>query len=85
MFGCPTLPGNAERFLRDSLPIAGRFKQDRIERITESLYPPLATREALANALCHRDYSIGGGSVGIAYPLSPPPIGHDHGCGRQLW
>ena len=24
------------------------------------------TREALANALCHRDYSIGGGSVGIA-------------------
>ena len=23
-------------------------------------------REALANALCHRDYSIGGGSVGIA-------------------
>ena len=24
------------------------------------------TREAIANALCHRDYSIGGGSVGIA-------------------
>ena len=23
-------------------------------------------REALANALCHRDYSIGGGSVGVA-------------------
>ena len=26
----------------------------------------LATREALANAFCHRDYSIGGGSVGVA-------------------
>ena len=57
---------NAERFLRDTLPIAGRFEQDRFERIDEPLYPPLATREALANALCHRDYSIGGGSVGIA-------------------
>ena len=60
------LLASAERFLRDSLPIAGRFESDRIERIDEPLYPPLATREALANALCHRDYSIGGGSVGVA-------------------
>jgi len=26
----------------------------------------LATREAIANALCHRDYAIGGGSIGLA-------------------
>ncbi len=61
-----TLFGDAEKFLRDTLPIAGRFEQDRFERIDEPLYPPLATREAIANALCHRDYSIGGGSIGIA-------------------
>ena len=56
----------AERFPRDRLPIAGRIEEDRMERIDEPLVPPLATREALANALCHRDYSIGGASVGVA-------------------
>ena len=60
------LLASAERFLRDTLPIAGRFEADRFERIDEPLYPPLALRESLANALCHRDYAIGGGSVGVA-------------------
>ena len=61
-----TLLSVAERFLRDTLPIAGRFEPDRFDRIDEPLYPQPATREAVANALCHRDYSIVGGSVGIA-------------------
>jgi len=55
----------AERFLRENLPIAGRIQPNVFERIDDPLYPPEALREALANAFCHRDYSIGGGSISI--------------------
>lgn len=56
----------AQQFLRDHLPVAGRILPGLFERVDDPLYPPVALREALANAFCHRDYAIHGGSVGIA-------------------
>ncbi|RJX18056.1 MAG: AAA family ATPase [Desulforudis sp.] len=55
----------AERFLRENLPVAGRIQPNIFERVDDPLYPPAELREALANAFCHRDYSIGGGSISI--------------------
>lgn len=56
----------AQQFLRDHLPVAGRILPGLFERVDDPLYPPIALREALANAFCHRDYAVHGGSVGIA-------------------
>ncbi len=56
---------SAQRFMIDNLPVAGRIVPGRFERLDEPLYPTEALREALANAFCHRDYSLGGGSVGV--------------------
>ena len=60
-----TLLSHAERFLMESLPIAGRVTAAQFQREDFPLYPPVALREALANAFCHRDYSSGGGTVSV--------------------
>lgn len=56
----------AQSFLRQHLPVAGRVVPSLFEREDDPLYPPEALREALANAFCHRDYALGGGSVSLA-------------------
>ncbi len=57
---------DANNFLSKQLPVRGTFEEDKIRRQDRPLYPILALREALVNALCHRDYSIAGGAVSVA-------------------
>jgi len=55
----------AESFLMDHTQIASRVLAKR-EREDTPAYLPAVTREALANALCHRDYIQGGGCLSVA-------------------
>ncbi|MFQ6090171.1 MAG: ATP-binding protein [Candidatus Bipolaricaulia bacterium] len=53
-------------FLQRHLPVAGRIEPGLFERVDEPLFPPAALREALVNAICHRDYTNPGGAVSLA-------------------
>lgn len=71
-------------FANTHLPIASTFPEGEFQRKDTLLFPMVVLREAIANALCHRDYSYYGGSVSFAiyddrievwnYGLFPPGI-----------
>jgi ATP-dependent DNA helicase RecG len=56
----------AMNFLNTHLPIAGRIENSSSLRIETPAIPYKVLREALVNALCHRDYSARDGSIDIA-------------------
>ncbi len=56
----------AVHFIMRHIPVAGRIEPGKLERQDQPLYPTPALREALVNALCHRDYTLAGGAVNVA-------------------
>jgi ATP-dependent DNA helicase RecG len=60
------LLSEAMQFLTRHLPVAGRIEAGLFERVDEPQFPPIALREALVNAFCHRDYAQAGGAVSVA-------------------
>ncbi|MDO5216262.1 ATP-binding protein [Legionella pneumophila] len=69
-------------FVRRHLPISSRYDSSQLERIDEMALPPLAIREAIINAICHRDYSSRAGDISLYIfndSLEIHNIGHLYG------
>jgi ATP-dependent DNA helicase RecG len=55
----------AEHFLMRHMSIRSEFIPGKMARKDIPDYPPRAVREAMVNAICHRDYTIQGGSISL--------------------
>lgn len=59
------LLNEATDFIKRHLPISSRYDPNQFERIDELALPFLAIREAVINAICHRDYSVRAGDISL--------------------
>src|SRR3990167_2284671 len=60
------LSAAAHDFTERHLPIASYFEPNKMQRIDQPAIPALALREALINAISHRDYATGSTTISLA-------------------